>query len=137
MYIEDLLNKADTTDSYELNNIGTDLLGESFIGVFSADNIPSLDFNGDCLIFNNQNSNQNGEHWLGLYNECDRVYAFDTYGRDIKSLNPHFKNKKWIVPKHRRLESLYGEDCGQLVLAWLCTVRTFGIENFFSAFNYI
>lgn len=135
MYIMDLLDKSDTTNSFELNDICSRLLGKSFKGVFSADMIPKLEHHGECLIFNNQNSDQNGEHWLGLYNECGKEYAFDTFARDIKSLNQNFKNKKWLIPKHRRTESIHGEDCGQQVIAFLCTVRMFSIEDFFKAFR--
>ncbi|HEY9704933.1 MAG TPA: hypothetical protein V6C58_21015 [Allocoleopsis sp.] len=135
MYIMDLLDKSDTTNSDELNTLCSKLLGDSFKGVYSADNIPKLLNHGDCLIFNNQNSNQNGEHWLGLYNECGKEYAYDTFARDIKELNKHFKHKKWIIPKHRRTESIHGEDCGQQVVAFLCTVRKYSIQDFFDTFR--
>lgn len=135
MNITDLLSNPNTTNSDELNEIGTLLLGKSFVGVFPADMIPDLKHNGECLIFNNKNSNHNGEHWLGLINECNKTYAFDTYGRNIKQLNDNFKNKKWIMVKHRRTEAIYGQDCGQQTLAFLCTVRAYGINNFIESFK--
>jgi hypothetical protein len=135
MLIMDILNNAQTTNSDELNRLSSELLGESFIGVYPADHIPDLVHNGQCLIFNNQDSDQRGEHWLGLYNFCGKEYAFDTFNRNIKELNKNFKNKKWITPSHKRLESIYDKDCGQQVIAWLCTVREFGVKEFFDAFQ--
>ncbi|MGL4759708.1 MAG: hypothetical protein ACRCXZ_10340 [Patescibacteria group bacterium] len=131
---QDILNNAHTTNSIELYDICRDIWPNDFQGIFSADNIILPKENGVFCIINTQNSNQSGEHWLGLFNDCGNVYIFDTYNRPYKSLNNHFKKYNWIQPNHEIMEAKRDQDCGQRVLAFIATCMKFGAPLFFEAY---
>ncbi len=37
--------------------------------------------------------NAEGVHWTSVYQEHNKVYVFDTFGRDIKKLMPEFAKR--------------------------------------------
>ena len=49
------------------------------------------EIHGEYSIINNDNGQ--GEHWLSVYQEHNKVYVFDTFGRDIKTLMPDFAKR--------------------------------------------
>lgn len=134
MVIYDVLGKTDTTDSDELYRLGKKSFGSNFIGVYSSNNTPLIN-NNNCLIFNSKDSSHPGEHWLGMIKICGKVYVYDTFNRPLTDINKSFKNKPWICLPHQRLESIYGKDCGQHVMAWLSCIKKFGIDGFYTAFS--
>jgi len=105
------------------------------LGVFSADNFKEPLINGQSCILNIQNSDHRGEHWVALYNECKCIYFFDTYNRNYKDLNEHFTNKKWISPRHEKLQSLNSKNCGQECVAFIICSISFGCDNFFNTYS--
>jgi len=131
-----MLDNALTTNNLELDKLCYKIFGSDYLGTYSANNIKhEPKNNGECIIVNTQDSDKGGEHWLAVYNECGKNYVFDTYSRDYKDLNPKFVNKNWIQPKHRILESIWGQDCGQQCIAFLITCRKYGTYLFFNSFN--
>lgn len=72
---------------------------------------------------------------MSLYREHDKTYVFDTYNRDYKSLSDDFHNKNWIQIKHEIVEPLHDQNCGQECLAWIATVRKYGIKCFYEAYH--
>ena len=132
--IENLLDNEGTTNNIELNNLCKKLIGKNFLGVFPADDFIEPYKNGQSCILNIQNSTNKGEHWVALYNECNCVYFFDTYNRNYKELNIHFKHMKWISPKHEKLQSLRSRNCGQECISFIICSMKFGCINFFNTF---
>jgi hypothetical protein len=57
-----------------------------FKGVYARDQLPSLNKN-DCIILNNQNKNQAGEHWLAIFVENGFGSFFDSYGNHPSRYN--------------------------------------------------
>lgn len=131
-----MLDNASTTNNYELDKLCYKIFGDDYKGTYSANNIKhEPKRNGECMIVNNQNVEEGGEHWMAVYNECGKNYLFDTYSRDYKSLNKNFVKKSWIQPKHRIMESVWASDCGQQCIAFIITCRKYGAKLFFMAFE--
>ena len=64
-----------------------------FSGVYSKDQIPLID-NEKSLIFNLQNSNQKGSHWVSLSRKNNNVFIFDSFGvaHVPKNIHKVYKN---------------------------------------------
>ena len=60
-----------------INNLLKD--NKFFEGYFSKDKIILLD-NNKSLIYNLQNSNQNGSHWCSITRRNNTIYVFDSFG---------------------------------------------------------
>ena len=68
--------------NYPLSNIFINKLlkdEESYLSTFSKDEIPSIE-NNKSLIFNLQNSNQAGSHWIALSRNNKDIFIFDSFG---------------------------------------------------------
>lgn len=59
--------------------IACDPLMDNIIGVYSADQIKTLDVYKGPII-NTKPSGHEGEHWLAVYNNGDCVEVFDSLG---------------------------------------------------------
>ena len=58
----------------------------SYLNTFSKDEI-SLIENNKSLIFNLQNSNQSGSHWIALSRKDNNIFIFDSFGVAHKPKN--------------------------------------------------
>ena len=68
-------------ENYPLSNIFiNDLLKDekSYLNTFSKDEIPLIE-NDKSLIFNLQNSNQSGSHWISLSRKNNYIFIFDSF----------------------------------------------------------
>ena len=68
--------------NYPLSNIFINNLlkgFEIFSGVYSKDQIALIE-NNKSLIFNLQNSNQSGSHWVSLSRKNNNIFIFDSFG---------------------------------------------------------
>ena len=68
--------------NYPLSNISSnDLLKneEHFSGCYSKDHIPLIE-NNKSLIFNLENSDQSGSHWVSLSRKNNNIFIFDSFG---------------------------------------------------------
>ena len=68
--------------NYPLSNIFINNLlkdNKNFSGCFSKDRIILLD-NNKSLIYNLQNSNQNGSHWFSITRKNNTIFIFDSFG---------------------------------------------------------
>ena len=132
MYIDDILNKSGETNNLELNKLGKLLFGELFIGVFSSDKFPKYIRNNEMFIINNKSSKSSGEHWIGFIKSSKnkdrkpRLYAYDSFSRDVHQLSPYFKNKKFINANTNRDESYAESDCGQRAMSYLISFYKHG-----------
>ena len=63
--IEKRLGKNTTTDNTELHQVGRELFGARFKGVYAADGVPALTVKEPYAVINNKPAASGGEHWLG------------------------------------------------------------------------
>ena len=63
------------------NNFINNLLKnfKNFEGCYSKDQIPLIE-NNKSLIFNLENSDQSGSHWVSLSRKNDDIFIFDSFG---------------------------------------------------------
>ena len=81
MYIEDVLKTSSTTNNIQLEKLCKKSFGDLFIGVFTADKYPKNISNGEMFIINNRKNK--GEHWVSVIKYNDKMYAYDTFNRNI------------------------------------------------------
>ena len=83
-----------------INNLLKNL--KNFEGCYSKDQIPLIE-NSKSLIFNLENSDQKGSHWLSLARKNDDIFIFDSFG--IGDIPPNlykiFKNYNIIMNVYR------------------------------------
>jgi len=118
MLIEDLLG-AGITNNIQLDFVGHSLFGNKYLGTFSADNYPKRLHNGEMFIINNKSSKQKGEHFLAISKYKNKVYAYDSFNRDVHKLSKYWRHKSWINANLQRDQSFNEKNCGSRSLAWL------------------
>jgi len=119
------------TDSVQLDRAGTTLFGSRFVGVFPSDKIPRMR-NGSYAILNLDASGSPGTHWVGVSKSGGKTLVYDSFGRSSAKIIPSIMNmrggKGKVIDTEYDAEQKGGEDCGQRVLAWLCTAHVLGQE---------
>ena len=60
-----------------INNLLKD--EKSYLDTYSKDEIPLIE-NNKSLIFNLQNSNQQGSHWISLSRKNNNIFILDSFG---------------------------------------------------------
>ena len=73
---------------------------KTYLGVFARDRLPEKVPFPSCLVFNTDNHDETGEHWLALhYNESGFCSFFDSYGQhpSVYKMVPYLNqtSKKW------------------------------------------
>ena len=116
-----------STDNTQLHSIGMYLFvrtsNNPFIGVYSADKMPTLKNNQMCIV-NTDDSSKAGMHWIACYKYKNKTYVYDSFDRDVKSLSEHWKKKhNWINANKDRDQSYTEENCGQKSLSWLISAE--------------
>jgi hypothetical protein len=111
-----------------------------FLGVFALDELPKNINYPSCLVFNNQNSYEEGEHWLALhYNENGKCLFFDSYGL---SPNNYSKITKYIKNTSRgqfgfNMKRVQGDSeyCGLYCVFYLIYLCHNSSREFFKLFT--
>ena len=101
--------------NYPLSNIFINNLlkdEKSYSGTFSKDEIPLIE-NNKSLIFNLQNSNQPGSHWISLSRKDNNIFIFDSSAiRYIpKNIYEIYKNFN-IITNMYRIQHINSNLCG-------------------------
>ena len=100
---------------HPLNNIFINNLlkdEKSYLDTFSKDEIPLIESN-KSLIFNLQNSNQAGSHWIGLSRKDSNIFIFDSFatGYIPKNIYEIYKNLN-VITNIYRIQDINSNLCG-------------------------
>lgn len=111
---------------------------EIFIGVFPRDKLPKITSYPQCFIFNNQNQNRPGEHWMAMFFTKDKkCIFFDSYAHEpahFGLVNYIRENSTSYASNKLRIQgdSMY---CGYYCLAFLLLMARNKIHIFYKAFT--
>ena len=122
---------------YPLSNIFiNDLLKNEnyFSGVYSKDQIPLIE-NNKSLIFNLQNSDQKGSHWVALSRKSNNIFISDSFGiGDIpNNLYKIYKNYN-IITNVYRIQDINSNLCGMFCVLF-CLYKVDSKNKFISFLN--
>ena len=118
----------------ELVKIGKEVFEPLGDNVFRNADYDFEEMHGEYSIINTDNGV--GVHWTAVYQEHDKVYVFDTFGRDIKKLMPEFAKRAKvqgynIITANKRYDheqKATQNDCGLRSLAWLILAHSKSIR---------
>ena len=129
--IQELGRKA--LDDLQINNLGKELIGTKWKGVFAQDKLPNTT---GFMVVNTDTSkkiNSDSSHWVGIYQTAKTMFIYDSFGRTTKYVLQliYAKTKKKIVESKHDAEQhgANSEICGQLALGWLCVANDLGIRQ--------
>ena len=107
---------------------------KNFEGCYSKDQI-SLIENNKSLIFNLQNSDQSGSHWVSLSRKNNNIFVFDSFGiGDIpNNLYEIYKNYN-IITNIYRIQDINSNLCG-LFCVLFCLYKVNSKNKFISFLN--
>ena len=126
--------------NYPLSNIFINNLlknFKNFEGCYSKDQIPLIE-NNKSLIFNLENSDQSGYHWVRLSRKNNDIFVFDSFGIAYVPNNLYkiYKNYN-IITNIYRLQHLLSNLCGMFcVLFCLYKVDSKKIHIFFKLIQF-
>ena len=123
--------------NYPLSNILINNLlknFKNFEGCYSKDQIPLIE-NNNSLIFNLQNSDQKGSHWVSLSRKNNNIFIFDSFGiGDIPNrLYKIYKNYN-IITNIYRIQDINSNLCG-LFCVLFCLYKVDSKNIFISFLN--
>lgn len=107
-------------------------LGQMFLGVFPADQLPRISSLPSALIVNLDPSNKPGSHWVALYfNKSGNCEYFDSYGRHPDVLRSFIvKNSRSFVYNNIQVQNYWTTTCGKMCLYFLIwRVRGISFKN--------
>jgi len=121
------------TNELQLTKLGKKLIGDSFLGVYAAnDNLPKLYKDGQCFIMNLDNKRQPGSHWIAGYYENPILGIYDSFGRETAKILPILYNKhfyKIVDSDYDAEQKIDEDDCGQRSLSFLYIAKTLGLRK--------
>ena len=125
---------------YPLSNLFINNLSKNnknFSGCFSKDRIILLD-NNKSLIYNLQNSNQNGSHWCSVTRRNNTIFIFDSFriGEIPSEIYEIYKNFK-IITNIYQIQHISSILCGlySKLFIFYNVKNENNFINFFTLFN--
>ena len=120
------------TDLVQIGKVIFKPLGDN---VFRNSDYDFNQMHGKYSIVNTDNGI--GIHWVSVYQEHDKVYVWDSFGRDIKKLMSEFCMRArtqgyTIVKANKRYDheqETNQSDCGLRSLAWLLLCESKGVKT--------
>ena len=123
--------------NYPLSNISiNDSLKnfKNFEGFYSKDQITLIE-NNKSLIFNLQNSDQSGSHWVSLSRKNNSIFIFDSFGvgHVPNNLYKIYKNYN-IITNIYRIQDIDSNLCGMFYVLF-CLYNVDSKNKFISFLN--
>ena len=87
-----------------------------------------------CVI-NTDSSKENGEHWVAIYGNKNKLYIYDSFGRKTNYILKNFYNNmkkqgyEIIESKRDPEQADKQQDCGLRCISFLLVVKYSGIDN--------
>ena len=107
---------------------------KSYSNTYSKDEIPLIE-NNKSLIFNLQNSNQPGTHWISLSRKDNNIFIFDSFGIGYIPKNIYeIYNKFNIITNIYRLQDINSNLCG-LFCVLFCLYKVNSKNKFIEFLN--
>jgi hypothetical protein len=108
------INKILKKDSYSKTQ---------FLGTFAFNQLPIINKYPSCLVFNNQSSDEPGEHWLAIYfNKNKTSEFFDSFGHppEFYGIKKYLKiNSKRINYNKKIFQGFDSYYCGLYVIFYI------------------
>ena len=116
-FVQLILGKK-ITDGFQLDTNCRPLFKRKWRGIYAKNTVPIFNKGrSQYCIVNTHPDNKEGEHWVALAYRRGKIYAYDSYGRDVKTL---LNLKDAIVNTDRDVEQTKTQkNCGQRCVAWL------------------
>ena len=119
--IEDKLGTG-ITDSDQLGQLGVELFGDCFGGVFSSDDMPKK--LGDKLfIVNSDKQSEPGKHWMAVAGG----HVYDSFGSTGSELGAIFDRKMKTINTEKQ-QKVVESNCGQRAMTFLVCYHIMGPE---------
>jgi hypothetical protein len=125
----------------EVENLGKQLLGNLFVGVYPADSIPNVkSMTNKSIIFNLSKHTEPGSHYVAVYFLNNKILYFDSYGKSLnnKYIKKNLKKYKLPIFYHTRpIQDTNSIFCGLFTLAYLKATQKKKMtpNNFYKMFN--
>ena len=131
------------TTSSELQQIGRQLFGNKFIGVYAQNCLP-MDYmkqNKYAIINTDKKRDSRGRlnkgtHWVSIASDNNgKILIFDSFGRPTSKLLKHLYNQmkknniKYQDTEYDQEQHWIQENCGQLCMTWLKYFDMYGLEK--------
>ena len=130
MLIQELFQTSGPTDNLQINELCEYLFDNDYIGTYTADNIPKDIENGNMFIANTNTSNEykNG-HWVAFVKKDDKLYCYDSFGRNPHLIFPHLKNVEIINANRTGQDQATTEqNCSSYAISFLISFYNNGEE---------
>ena len=123
--------------NYPLSNIFISNLLKNFKHFdkcYSKDQIPLIE-NNKSLIFNLENSDKSGSHWVGLSRKNNDIFVFDSFGVDHipNNLYKIYKNYN-IITNIYKIQDISSNLCGMFCVLF-CLYKVDSKNKFISFLN--
>ena len=125
MKLQDQLTDG-ITDNLQLDNVCYKIFENNYLGTHSSDQFPKYIREEQCFILNTDD--KKGIHWVAFYKRNKKLYAYDSFNRNINSLSKYWKNKKIISANKDRDQSFLSNECGSRAICWLIAFKMFGVK---------
>ena len=107
---------------------------KNFEGCYSKDQIPLIE-NNKSLIFNLQNSDQKGSHWVSLSRKDTNIFIFDSFGIGYIPTNLYKIYKIYdIITNIYRIQDVNSNLCGMFCVLF-CLYKVDSKNKFISFLN--
>jgi hypothetical protein len=115
-----------------------DQIKNIFKGVFARNELPQIINYPAALIFNTQDRNKDGEHWLAVYfDSINLCYFFDSYGQSpcYYGVTNYLKKYSSLINYNQKRIQGDSEYCGLYSILFIFFAVRNNLKDFYSFFS--